>query len=62
MDDLGDPFEEASKEQDAKENGIIVTPEQKQIEEIASEKPAPKETFKNADEALESVSMRLAER
>jgi hypothetical protein len=32
------------------------------VEEIASEKPSPKENFKSPDDALESLSMRLAER
>lgn len=58
MEELGDPFEEAAKEEEIKENGGV----DPKVEEIASEKPAPKESFKSADEALESVSMRLAER
>jgi hypothetical protein len=37
-DDLGDPFDEAEKEQDKKENAE----EAKKIEEIASEKSGPK--------------------
>lgn len=32
------------------------------MEEIASEKSAPKASYKSADEALENVSMKLAER
>jgi len=59
---LGDPFEDAAKEQEKKEQGIP-TEEVKEVEEIASEKPAPKvEHFKSSDDALESLSRRLAEK
>jgi hypothetical protein len=61
MEDLGDPFEEAAKEAEDKENGVV-SPEQQKVEEIAAEKPQPSKSYKSADEALESVSMHLAER
>lgn len=60
MEDLGDPFEEAQKDDEQKEEKPA-SPEQEKVEQIAMEKPK-KETFKNADDAIESVSMRLAER